>query len=58
VLSIITGYKQEKVTEAWRKQHNEELQSFNFSPNIIRLIKSRRIRWVKHAIHMVEIKNA
>ena len=36
------------VTGDWRKLHNEEHHSLYFSPNIIRLAKSRRVRWVEH----------
>jgi hypothetical protein len=36
------------VTGQWRKLHNEELHNLYSSPNIIRLIKSRRIRWAGH----------
>jgi hypothetical protein len=39
------GTKRDEVTEDWRKLHNQELQTFYSSPNIIRMIKSRRMRW-------------
>jgi hypothetical protein len=42
------GPKREKVTGDWRKLHNEELQYLYSSPNIIRMIKSRRLRWEEH----------
>jgi hypothetical protein len=45
----------EKVTGVWRKLHIEELQNLYSSPNIIRLINLRRIRWVGHAARMGEI---
>jgi hypothetical protein len=38
----------DEVTEEWRKLHNEELRNFYSSPNIIRQIKSRKMRWVGH----------
>jgi hypothetical protein len=36
----------------WRKLHNDELHSLYSSPNIVRVIKSRRMRWVGHVAHM------
>ena len=38
----------------WRKQHNEELNNLYSSPNIVRMIKSRRVRWVGHVARMEE----
>ena len=46
VLRGIFGPKRDKVTGEWRKLHNEELNNLYFSPNIIWVIKSRRMRWV------------
>jgi hypothetical protein len=40
--------KRDEVTGEWRKLHNEELLNFYSSPDIIRQVKSRRIRWVGH----------
>jgi hypothetical protein len=51
VLRNIFGPKQE-VAESWRKLHNDELQSLYSSPNIVRVIKSRRIRWAGHVTCM------
>ena len=45
VLRRIFGPKRDDVTEEWRKLHNEELNDLYSSPNIVRLIKSRRMRW-------------
>jgi hypothetical protein len=45
------------LTGDWRKQHNEELHNLYFSPNIIRMIKSRRIRWAGHVAQMGEKRN-
>jgi len=44
VLRQIFGPKRDEVTEEWRKQHNEKLNDLYSSPNIVRLIKSRRMR--------------
>jgi hypothetical protein len=38
----------------WRNLHNDELHSLYSSPNIVRVIKSRRLRWVGHMAHMGE----
>jgi hypothetical protein len=38
----------------WRKMHNDELHSLYSSPNIVRVIKSRRIRWAEHVARMGE----
>jgi hypothetical protein len=45
VLKRIFGPKGERVTGGWRKLHNEELHNLYSSPSIIRIIKSRRMRW-------------
>jgi hypothetical protein len=42
------GPKRDEVTGEWRKLHNEELCDFYSSPSIIRIIKSRRMRWAGH----------
>ena len=44
VLRKICGPKRDEVTGEWRKLHNEELSDLYSSPNIVRVIKSRRIR--------------
>jgi hypothetical protein len=46
------------VTEGWRKLHNEELHNFCSSPNIIRMIKSRRMRWAGHVARIGVNRNA
>jgi hypothetical protein len=49
VLRRIFGPKREEVKGEWRKLHNEELYDLCCSSNIIRVIKSRRMRWAGHA---------
>jgi hypothetical protein len=41
----IFGLKRDEVTGKWRKLHNEKLRNLYSSPNIVRVIKSRRMRW-------------
>jgi hypothetical protein len=48
VLRRIFGPKRDGVTGGWRKLHNEELHNVYSSPSIIRIIKSRRMRWAGH----------
>jgi hypothetical protein len=48
VLRRIYGPKRNEVTGGWRKLHNEELHNLYSSPVIIRMIKSRRMRWAWH----------
>jgi hypothetical protein len=57
VLRRIFGPKRDGVTRWWRKLHNEELHNLYSSPNIIRIIKSRRIRWAGHVAQMGEKRN-
>jgi hypothetical protein len=54
VLRRIFGHKREEVAGHWRRLHNEELQNLYTSPNIIRVMKSRRMRWVG----LEEMRNA
>jgi hypothetical protein len=51
------GRKRDGVTGGWRKLHNEELNNLYSSPSIIRIIKSRRMRWVGHVARMGEKRN-
>ena len=44
----------EEVTGEWRRLHNEELNNLYFSPNIVRVIKSRKMRWAGHVAHLGE----
>ena len=46
------------VTAEWRKQHNEEIHDLYCSHNIVRVIKSRRVRWVGHVARMGERRDA
>ncbi|KAJ4428226.1 hypothetical protein ANN_24242 [Periplaneta americana] len=58
VLRKIFGAKRDEVTEEWRKLHNAELHALYSSPDIIRNIKSRRLRWAGHVARMGESRNA
>jgi hypothetical protein len=53
-LRRIFGPKRGEVRAEWRKLHNEELNGLYSSPNIVRVIKSRRIRWAGHVARMNE----
>jgi hypothetical protein len=50
----IFGAKRDEVIGEWRKLHNEELNDLYFSPNIVRMIKSRIMRWAGHVAFMGE----
>ena len=52
MLRKIFGPKRDEVTGQWRRLHDEELYDLHSSPNIIRLIKSRRMRWEGHVACM------
>ena len=54
VLRRIFGPGREEVTGEWRRLHNEELNHFSSSPNIVRVIKLRRLRWAGHVARMGE----
>jgi hypothetical protein len=53
VLRKIYGPKREE-DGSWRKLHNDELHSLYSSPNIVRVIKSRKMRWAGHVAHIGE----
>ena len=54
VLRRIFGPRRDEVTEEWRRLHTKELNDLYFSPNIVRVIKSRRMRWAGHVARMGE----
>jgi hypothetical protein len=58
VLRRIFEPRRDEVTGEWRRLHNEELNSLYSSPNIVRVIKSRRMRWAGHVAHMGEERGA
>jgi hypothetical protein len=58
VLRRIFGLKRDEVTGEWRKLHNEELRDLYFSPSIIRIIKSRMMRWAGYVARMGEKRNS
>ena len=57
VIRKIFGAKKDKITGEWRKLHNTELHSLYSSPNIIRSLKSRRLRWAWHVARMEQSRN-
>jgi len=52
VLRRVFGPKRDEVTGEWRKLHNEDLSDLYSLPNIVRVVKSRRMRWVGHVASM------
>jgi hypothetical protein len=58
VLRRIFGPKRDEATGEWRRLHNEELNNLYSSPNIIRVIKSRRMRWAGNVARMGEKRSA
>jgi hypothetical protein len=58
VLRKIFGPKREEVVEGWRRLYSEELHNLCGSPNIIMVIKSRRMRWTEHAACMGEMRSS
>jgi hypothetical protein len=57
VLRRIFAPRRDEVREEWRKLHNEELGDLYSSPNIVRVIKSRRMRWAVHVERMGETRD-
>jgi hypothetical protein len=58
VLRRIFGPKRDEVTREWRRLHNKELYALYSSPNTIRVIKSKRLRWAGHVARMGERRGA
>jgi hypothetical protein len=54
VLRRVSGPKRDEVTGKWRKLHNEELNDLYSLPNILRVVKSRIMRWAGHVARMGE----
>ena len=54
VLRRVFGPKRDEVTGEWRKLRNEELRGLYSLPNIVRVVKSRRMRWAGHVARMGE----
>ena len=52
ILRRIFGPRRDEVTGEWRRLHNEELNDLYSSPNIVRVIKSRTMRWAGHVARM------
>ena len=52
VLRKVFGPKREEVTGELRKLHNEELRDLYSLPNIVRVVKSRKLRWAGHVVRM------
>ena len=50
----VFGPKRDEVTGEWRKLHNEELSDLYALPNIVRVVKLRRMRWMRHVARMAE----
>jgi hypothetical protein len=57
ICSLDNVPRRDEVTGDLRKLHNEELHNLYSSPNIIRMIKSRRMRWAEHVARMGETRN-
>jgi hypothetical protein len=56
VLRRIFGLKRDEVLGGWRKLHDEELHNLYSSPNVIRMIMSRKMRWAAHVARMEETR--
>ena len=58
LLRKIYGVKTDEITGEWRKSHIAELHALYSSPNIIRNLKSRRLRWAGHVARMEQSRNS
>ena len=58
ILRKIFGARKDEITGEWRKLHNVELYALYSLPNIIRSLKSRRLRWAGHVARMEQSRNA
>ena len=58
MLMRIFGPKRDEVTREWRRLHNKQLYALYSSPDIIGVIKSRRMRWAGHVVCMTERRGA
>jgi hypothetical protein len=56
VLRRIFGLKRDEVTGGWRKLHNEEPRDWYSSPSVIRIIKSRRMKWAGHVAECLKME--
>jgi hypothetical protein len=54
----IFGPKRDEVTGGWRKLHNDEIRNLYSSPSIIRMIKSRKMKWSRHVSQIWERRNS
>jgi hypothetical protein len=57
VLRKILGHKQEEVVRHWRRVHNEELHKLSSLSYMVRVIKSRKLRWVRYVVCMMQMRN-
>jgi hypothetical protein len=58
VLRRIFGPKRDEVIEGWKKLHNQELHNLYYSPSIVRMIKSRKMRWAGHVARLEKKRTA
>jgi hypothetical protein len=58
VVRRLFGPKGQEVAGGWRRLHNKELHNLYTSPNIIKVIKSRRVSWAQYVARMGEMRNA